>query len=94
MNSIKVDPRTDFVYLGRKNDVVVEAYEPNSFVPVDIVKTGGTSAYLVIDGEENNLYLVNADMNTLLVSSLVSKRMFFEIDVGEGPYWVSVMGER
>jgi YVTN family beta-propeller protein len=94
MNSIKVDPRTDFVYLGRKNDVVVEAYEPNSFVPVDIVKTGGTSAYLVIDGEENNLYLVNADMNTLLVSSLVSKRMVFEIDVGEGPYWVSVMGER
>ena len=94
MNSIKVDPRTDFVYLGRKNDIVVEAYEPNSFVPVDIVKTGGTIAYLVVDGEENNLYLVNADMKSLLVSSLVSKRTVYEIDVGDEPYWVTVMGEK
>jgi YVTN family beta-propeller protein len=94
MNSIKVDPRTDLVYLGRKNDIVVEAYEPNSFVPVDVIKTGGTIAYMTIDNEENNLYLVGSETKSLMVSNLVSKRMVYEMDVSEGPYWVSVMGEK
>jgi hypothetical protein len=27
-------------------------------------------------------------------SNLISKKMVFIIDVGENPYWVTVMGER
>jgi YVTN family beta-propeller protein len=94
MNSIKVDNRTDLVFLGRKNDIAVEVYDPLSFVPVDIIRTGGTIAYMTIDGEENNLYLVNEDKKSLMVSNLVRKRTVYEIDVGERPYWVVVMGER
>lgn len=94
MNSIKVDPRTDLVYLGRKNDVVVEIYDPLAFVSVDVIRTGGTIAYMAIDGEENNLYLVNPELKRLMVSNLVSKRIIYEIDVGEEPYWVALMGER
>jgi YVTN family beta-propeller protein len=94
MNSIKVDNRTDLIFLGRKNDIIIELYDPLSFVPVDIIRTGGTIAYMAIDGEENNLYLVNEDKKSLIVSNLISKRMLYEIDVGENPYWVVVMGER
>ncbi len=94
MNSIKVDARTDLVYLGRKNDLVVEVYDPSSFVSVDMVRTGGTIAHMAMDGEENHLYLVNEDTKSLMVNSLVSKRSVYEIDVGEHPYWVVVMGER
>jgi YVTN family beta-propeller protein len=94
MNSIKVDTRTDLVYLGRKNDVFVEVYDPSSFVSVDTVRTGGTIAHMTIDGEENNLYLVNEDTKSVIVNNLVSKRTVYEIDVGEGPYWVGVIGER
>jgi YVTN family beta-propeller protein len=94
MNSIKVDNRTDLVFLGRKNDITVEVYDPLSFVPVDIIRTGGTIAYMTIDGEENNLYLVNKDKKSLMVNNLVRKRIVSEMDVGEGPYWVTVMGER
>jgi len=94
MNSIKVDTRTDLVYLGRKNDIVVEVYDPSSFVSVDTVRTGGTIVHMAIDGEENNLYLVNEDTKSLVVNSLVGKRMVHEIDVGDSPYWVVVMGER
>jgi hypothetical protein len=49
---------------------------------------------MTIDGEENNLYLVNEDKKSLMVSSLVSKRVVYEVDVGDAPYWVVVMGER
>ena len=94
MNSIKVDSITDLVYLGRKNDVVVEVYDPLAFVSVDVVRTGGTIAYMAIDGEENNLYLVNPELRRLMASNLVSKRIIYEIDVGEEPYWVALMGER
>jgi YVTN family beta-propeller protein len=94
MNAIKVDPITDLVYLGRKNDVVIEVYDPLAFVSVDVIRTGGTITYMAIDGEENNLYLVNSELRQLMVSNLVSKRTVYEIDVAEEPYWVSVMGER
>jgi hypothetical protein len=59
---------------------------------VDIVKTGGTIAYLSSMGKRITSIL-NADMKSLLVSSLVSKRTVYEIDVGDEPYWVTVMGK-
>jgi YVTN family beta-propeller protein len=94
MSSIKVDTMTDLVYLGRKNEVVVEVYDPFSFVSVDVIRTGGTISYMAVDGEESNLYLVNPELRRLMVSNLVSKRIIYEIDVGEEPYWVALMGER
>lgn len=94
IGSIKVDTNTDLVYLGRKNDTVVEVYDPFSFVPVDFIKTGASIAHMTIDGEENNLYMINPEIKTMMVINLISKKMVSEIDVGEGPYWVTVMGER
>jgi YVTN family beta-propeller protein len=94
MNFIKVDARTDLAYISRKNDPFVGVYNPLAFVSVDFVKTGGTIDCMAIDGEENNLYLVNSDTKSLMVSNLVRKRILLEMDVGEGPYWVTMMGER
>jgi len=94
MDFIKVDAQTDLVYISRRNDVFVEVYNPQSFVSIDFIKAGGTVDCMSIDGEENNLYLVNLDMKSLLVSNLVRKKILFEMDVGEGPYWVTIMGER
>ncbi len=94
MNSIKVDTRTDFVYLGRKIDPMVEVYDSISFVPVDYVRAGGGVSYMTIDGEENNLFMVSPEKNRVMISNVVSKKIIGEMDVGEGPYWVTMMGER
>jgi DNA-binding beta-propeller fold protein YncE len=94
MHSIKVDTRTDLIYLGRKNDLFVEIYDPSSFVSVDMIRTGGTISHMTIDGEENHLYLLNEETGSVIINNLISKRAVYEIDVGESPYWVSVMGER
>ncbi len=94
MISIKADDRTGLIYIGRKNDPIVGVYNPLAFVSVDFIKTGGTIDYMAIDGEENNLYLVNLDTKSLLVSNLVRKKIVYEMDVGEAPYWIVVMGER
>ena len=94
-NAIRVDKRTDLVYLGRKNDRYAEVYDPLSFSVVDTIQTGvGDVTTMTIDGEENNLYLVNAGTKTVMVSNLISRKTLFEIDVGEEPYGITVMGEK
>jgi hypothetical protein len=49
---------------------------------------------MTIDGQENNLVMINPGTKTLMGSNLISKKMVFTVDVGESPYWVTVMGER
>jgi YVTN family beta-propeller protein len=94
MVSIKVDPQTDLVYMGRRRDTTVEVYDPFLFAMVDSINTGAGITYMTIDGDENNLYMVSPGMKSLMVSRLVRKGVFAEMDVGEGPYWVTMMGER
>jgi YVTN family beta-propeller protein len=94
MNFIKVDTQTDLVYISRKNDPFVAVYNPISFVSVDFIKTGGTIDCMAIDTEYNNLYLVNSGTKSLMVSNLVRKKIVSGMDVGEGPYWVTMIQER
>ncbi len=94
MASIKVDPQTDLVYMGRGQDTTVEVYDPFLFAVVDSINTGAGITYMSIDGDENNLYMVNPDMKSVMVSRLVRKKVISEMDVGESPYWVTMMGER
>jgi len=94
MNAIKIDKRTDYIYLGRKGDVTMEVYDPFTWVPIDYIPTDGDIQYMAIDGEQNYLYLINSGKRTVMVVNLVSRKMIAEFDVGEGPYWVTMMGER
>jgi YVTN family beta-propeller protein len=92
--SIKVDRQTDLVYMGKRRDTVVEVYDPFLFAVVDSINTGAGVSYMTVDGDENNLYMVNPEAKSLMVSRLVRKGVFSEMDVGESPYWVTIMGER
>jgi YVTN family beta-propeller protein len=94
MVSIKVDTQTDLVYMGKGRDTAVEVYDPFSFAVVDSINTGAGITYMTIDGDENNLFMVNPEMKSVMVSRLVRKKVISEMDVGESPYWVSIMGER
>ncbi len=94
MSSAKVDPSTDLVYLGRKRDFAVGLYDPFSFAALGFVSSGSSIVYMTIDGDENNLYMVSPDAKSVIVSNLISKAIVGEIDVGEGPYWVAIVGER
>jgi hypothetical protein len=94
MESVKVDPNTDLIYLGRRRDFAVGVYEPMAFAPVGSVGTGASIAYMAVDGDTNTLFMVSPDRKSVLTASLTGRRIVGEIDVGEGPYWVTMMGER
>ncbi len=93
-SSIKVNAVTDMIYLGREHDSTVEVYDPFSLMPGDFISVGSGVAYLTIDGEENNLVAVLPEKRTVTAVNLVSKKIVFEIDVGDNASWVSLMGER
>jgi YVTN family beta-propeller protein len=94
MRSVKVDPNTDLVYLGKARDFAVGLYDPFAFAPVGFMDAGAAIAQMTADGDENNLFLVSPDRKAVLVANLTSRRIVGEIDVGDDPYWVTMMGER
>ena len=93
MAAIEVDPGTDFVYLAGRGEPTVGLFEPFSFAPVDFVAVGAGVADMVTDGEANPLYLVVPATNRVLVADRISKRPVGELDVGDGPTWIALMGE-
>lgn len=94
VRSIKVDTRTDFLYVSKRGAVTVEVYDPFSFLPADFLRAGGEAGYMTIDGERGNLFLLLSGRKTMTVVSLIGRMPAYEIDTGDTPYWVSMMGER
>ncbi len=94
VDAIKVDMNNDLIYIGKKNEAEVEIFDPLMLIPVDFMKTGEGTAYLTIDGGENNLCAVGYGKAEVTFVNLVSKRAVSAIDVGDDPYWLTVMGER
>jgi len=62
-------------------------------VPVDFVETGAGIVNLATDSEYNTLYAVGHATNRVLVHDRIRKRRVAELDVGDEPVWLSVMGE-
>lgn len=93
-SSFKVDSRTDLLYVGRRHDDGVTVYNPVTFTPTQFIRVGGPVSYMTIDGEENNLYLVIPQRRMVAVVNLISREVVGKIDVGEEPFWVTMMGER
>jgi hypothetical protein len=47
---------------------------------------------MAVDPQDNRLYMVNPGTRSVLVGSLADRRLASEIDVGDGAYWVAVLG--
>jgi YVTN family beta-propeller protein len=91
--SIKVDPRTDLLYIGRKHDNAVAVYNPFTLIPSYYIRTRGSVSYMTIDAREGNLYLVIPERKTVSVVNLISRDVMGEMDVDD-PFWVAMTGER
>lgn len=92
--ALKVDPRTDLLYIARKGTGEIEIYDPFSFLPIDAYRTGEDVSFLTIDGEGNNLCAVFPRTNEVRLIRLIGKATASEVEVGEAPFWVTLMGER
>ncbi len=92
--AIAVDNVRGLMCLAGSNGAAVEFYDPNALLPLYFMKIREGVSHLLIDAEDNRLYMVNPLTRALTVGRLADRKVVSEIDVGDGPAWVAVMGER
>jgi YVTN family beta-propeller protein len=91
---VKVDPRTDVVYLGRRGERRLDLYDPGSFLPVGRIDLPGDPSWLAIDEGENTMLALLPEEREVAVVELTGRRVVARIEVGPEPYGVAVAGER
>ncbi len=94
VTALAVDSVRDLVCIAGGNEPTLDFYDPNALMPIYSMQARAGVSYMRIDAEHNVLYMVDPDSRSVLVARLADRKVFSEIDVGSGPYWVSVMGER
>jgi YVTN family beta-propeller protein len=94
VSAIAVDKVRGLVCIGGSNDTSIEFYDPNALMPLYSMRTRAGVSHLTIDAEDNTLYMVSPETSSLVVGRLADRKVAAEIDVGDGPYWATVMGEK
>jgi YVTN family beta-propeller protein len=92
--SVHVDPRNDWVYVSMGDSGELLAFAPSAPLPVARVELPGPATWLSIDDSFDLLLGVIPSVKGVTAMELTSRRLLPPIAVGEGPYAVTVVGER
>jgi len=92
--SLKIDPLTDLVYLGRNNSDQVDVYEPATVLAIGRIELAGGVSYMAIDDVENTLLAVVPDRSQVAVVDLTSRKVLAIVDGAGEPFRVVVAGVR
>lgn len=92
--SIKVDDQTGNIYVGKRIGGEITVIDPFALVFIDTIPVGGRTDFMAIDDQKRNLFAVLANKNRLSKINLISKEISANIDLGQGAFFVVVMGER
>jgi YVTN family beta-propeller protein len=93
-NAIKVDHRSDYLYISMKGNDRIQVFDSVSFLPVDQIAVGGSAEDFAVDNEENTLLAVMPDQNAVRVVNLVSNVVASSVEIGEGSFRIVVSGEQ
>jgi YVTN family beta-propeller protein len=93
-SALKVDARTDLLYVGLRDDDRIQVYDPLALVPLDFIQLPGPVSYLAIDDAENALVGLVPGKRTVAFVDLTRRRILGLADVGTGPRVIAAAGER
>jgi YVTN family beta-propeller protein len=93
-SAVTVDHRSDRILVARADRGEIEVYDSSSLLPVDALPVGTRVSYLTVDLEKNLLHVVLPRENRIRILRLSNRKLLTEVDVGDGPTWVALMGER
>lgn len=92
--AVKVDPRTDLVYLSRREDPRLWVFDPVALQVLDQFAVPGEVSQMVIDDADDALLALVPGRRLLAVVDLTSRAVLAEIPVGAESYGVALAGER
>ena len=93
-SSIKLDSRTDLLYIGFADLGRIEAYDSFSALPVDAFDVPGWVSNMAIDDPQNQLFALMPALRAVAVLDLTSRRVLAVIDVSGDPYELRLAAER
>jgi YVTN family beta-propeller protein len=94
VSAIAVDTVRDLICIGGPDDPTIDFYDPNALMPLFSMRTPAGPTYLTFDAENNSLYIVSRGARTVGIARLTNRKVVSQMDVGDAPYAVAVMGER
>ncbi len=92
--ALKVDPRSDLVYVGGRDEELVQVFAPLSPLPIDRIDLPSGASFLTIDDTENALVALLPGRRSVAYVDLASRRVVGQVECGFDPYQVTVVGER
>lgn len=93
VSALKVDPKTDRIYLGFKDSDRVDVFDPAVLMPIDAIRTESGVGYLTIDAEGNDLCVLLPARDEARLLQISGKAVVARIDV-PGPTEVVFAGGR
>jgi len=94
VGTVRVDPRTDLVYVGRADEGVIQIFDPLAALPIGRIDVDGPVAWLALDATENMLLAGIPTLGRVVFVDLTTRRQVSAIDLARAPYQVIVPGER
>jgi DNA-binding beta-propeller fold protein YncE len=91
---VKVDSRTDLIYVGAGHERELHVYDPYSALPVDDFAVPDAVGWAAIDDLENALFTLLPERRGVAIVDLTSRKTLSVIEVGSEPYAVVLSGER
>jgi YVTN family beta-propeller protein len=91
-SALKVDPRTDLVYVATQSRVQV--FDAFALMPIASIELPGPATWLALDEVENTLLALLPDERTVAFVDLTTRRVTGRAEVGFAPYQPAVVGER
>jgi YVTN family beta-propeller protein len=93
-SAVRVDSRTDLVYVALEGANRVPVFDPFSLIPVKYLDVGGTVSRMLIQDNQNAMYLLLPDRRAVAVVDLTRGATLAVLDVGADPFALALAGER
>jgi YVTN family beta-propeller protein len=93
-SALKVDPRTDQIYVGMVGEGRIYVYDPRAFLPIDDFEVPDSVSFMAIDEVDNTLFALVPSLGKVAVIDLTSRKIVALLDVGSDPYQVIVGSRR
>lgn len=82
--ALKVDPKTDLIYVANDGESRVQVFDPFSQLPMDWLELPDAASYLAIDDAENALVAIVPSRQAVVFVDLTSRAVLGVVEVGEG----------
>jgi hypothetical protein len=93
-SGIKVDARSDLIYVATRDEARLQVFDPFSFTAVDSIELPDAAGYLAIDDTENTLLALMPERRAIAYIDIPARRVSGVVDVGFDPYLVAIVRER